>query len=443
MSAEPEALRREIGKALDAFPDMPVPGTIPETLPLMERLRARQSPPSHDGPVLFIQHQLGHFPARLSAGIEDGLDPERTWLLDIPYSTNAEVYGWIAARFGPDRLVAPLRDSLAAYYPAQGTRLSATLERIDEACGDAPLLVVDDGGYFVKHVMALWERSSREAEAYRGARVVEQTTRGHWALESAQARGVLSALEIRAVSVARSRTKVLFEAPFIGAAIARRVADELEERRLTPTHALIMGFGSVGSACARALGPDGVGVPHIDVVEKDPEKRSSAQSAGFQALEGIPDSDRANYDLVLGCTGGTSFKPGDRHVLRNHAVLASGSSASVEFDRENWVDEADRDSRDALELVGDREAMRSEIHSDMTFRFEDDRELTILNSGFPINFDGHLTHLPTVAIEPTHCLLHAAVSEVSRKSTPGLAALDGEVDSWLLREAVAGLSTRQ
>lgn len=443
MDTEEGVLRERVWRAAGEFSKMPVPREIPETLPLLDSLRAwpEWRPRAHEGPVLFVQHQLGHFPARLSAAIEDGLAPARTWFLDIPYSTNREVYRWIARRFGANHLPDPLTNSLAPYCVTQAARLRTMLSRIAEAKVGAPLLVVDDGGYFVRYVSELLGTDPDRAEIYRGALIVEQTTRGHWALEAAANTGRLAALGIRAVSVARTRTKRIFEGPFIGASVAGRLAEVLAERRLTPSHALVIGFGTVGAACVRVLRSDHAGAASIDVLEKDDSKAASIRAAGCSPLKKLPEFDATRYDFVLGCTGGTSFKPTDRHLLEDHAILASGSSGSVEFNRENWVDEADSDQRDAFELQGDRAGMRKTIHSDMTFAFEGGRHLTILNAGFPLNFDGGLTRQPTAGIEPTHCLLHAAVAEVLRKESPGLYPLSAQIDDRLLKEAVAGLPT--
>ena len=52
---------------------------------------------------------------------------------------------------------------------------------------------------------------------------------------------------MRAVSIARSETRIQFEAPFIGVAISDSVVSALDSRGLTPQKALILGFGSVAS----------------------------------------------------------------------------------------------------------------------------------------------------------------------------------------------------
>lgn len=441
MDAELASLQSEVQKAVKHFPAMVVPAAIPKTLPLLEKFREGKKPLAHKGALLFIQHQLGHFPPRVSAGTEDGLSKDRTWFLDIPYSTNSVVYDWIATRFGADHLPDRMTDSLAPYKSTQAARLRDILVRIADASVPGPLLVVDDGAYFVRHLSRMLKSDPDQAETYRGSMVVEQTTRGHRALEAAENDGVLSTLEIRAVSVACSRTKKIVEAPFIGASIARRLFHVLRERSVNASRVLVVGFGSIGSACALALRDRWAPAPRIDVVEKDRAKLPMIRAAGFRPLETVPGPAHVKYDLVVGCTGGTSFKPADRQILDDQAVLASGSSASVEFDRENWVDEADRDGRDAFELVGDREEMRKCIHSALKFRFEGNQELTLLSGGFPVNFDGKLTQLPTAAIEPTHCLMYAAVREVLSMPYPGVSPLSDEADWWLLHEAVKGVSS--
>ena len=80
-----------------------------------------------------------------------------------------------------------------------------------------------------------------------GACVVEQTTSGHRFLESHRVEIVTYG--IRTVSVARARTKLEFEARFVGGAVASM------RNRATSSWAdvRILGYGVTGTACAEEL----------------------------------------------------------------------------------------------------------------------------------------------------------------------------------------------
>jgi len=84
-----------IEKALENFELFQLPESPPENLSLLEELqhRLRKTKPFANIDVIFIQHHLGPFIGRLHAMIASGLDPNRTWFVDIPYSTNPVVVG--------------------------------------------------------------------------------------------------------------------------------------------------------------------------------------------------------------------------------------------------------------------------------------------------------------------------------------------------------------
>jgi S-adenosylhomocysteine hydrolase len=258
--------------------------------------------------------------------------------------------------------------------------------------------------------------------------LVEQTTRGHRFLNSPKGVETLRDLEIGAVSVALTQTKRRFEAPFIGMAIARSVVNALEKRHTVPRHGLVIGFGSVGSATAFALRST-YSSTTIDVVEIDPIKLDRARTMGFGVAKSLCGLGLGHaYDLVMGCTGHRTFRPSDRGFLADDALLASGSSAAVEFDRRNFVDQAGARKDDDFAVLTKRER-ELPLHTDIVFSHGPaGKRFTILNAGFPLNFQGSLGVIPTELIEPTHCLLHAATVEVMGSSGAGPASLSQKWD---------------
>ena len=215
--------------------------------------------------------------------------------------------------------------------------------------------------------------------------------------------------------------------------------DELQERDLRPDSALVLGYGTVGQASVHALEEELIDRSRIHVVDPDPVCRRIAAAEGHPVSEALPRGLKQRFGLVLGCAGRTSFRPSDRHLLQDEALLVSGSSASVEFGRENFVYAADEQHDDEFELLGDRADLFGDIHADLTFGFEGGNRFTLLNAGFPINFTGKLAHLPTEAIEPTHCLLHAAAHDVLHDPRPGLREIADAHDEWLFPRSVARL----
>jgi len=92
-----------IQKALERFERFQMPESPSENLSLLEELQndLRGTKPFTNIDVLFIQHHLGPLIGRLNAMIANGMDPSRTWFVDIPYSTNINVIeNWIRIVFG-------------------------------------------------------------------------------------------------------------------------------------------------------------------------------------------------------------------------------------------------------------------------------------------------------------------------------------------------------
>ena len=98
----------------------------PTASPLIQQFRekwpAKQAFSNLD--VLFVQHHLGPLVPRIKAMIEDGLEPERCWFVDIPYSTNSQVIEELE-RLGCPRSQrpSPFNDPLEPYDVAQMSRV--------------------------------------------------------------------------------------------------------------------------------------------------------------------------------------------------------------------------------------------------------------------------------------------------------------------------------
>lgn len=416
------------------------PSRIADQLPLLSELvRDMPEVDLSEHSFLFIQHFLADFPARLQVMLDLGLRPDRTWFLDIPYSTNEAVRQRICDTF-EDRVPHRYQDPFGNYCNDQLDRLASLLDTVLQYKGTTPLVVVDDGAYFARYLSSLHKAGSPEARHYRGAFIVEQTTRGHRFLQSVEGQALIGALSLRAVSIARTRTKTMFEAPFIGVAVADSVMAALACRKHEPQRTLVLGFGYVGHATAlalRAAFPEAT----IDVLEVSTQKLELAQSLGFGTHRSLCGTiDGCSYDLIAGCTGHRTFCPTDRTLLADKALLASGSSAAVEFDRCNFVDQADARNDDDFCVLTER-TRGLPLHTDITFEHGPDaRTFTMVNAGFPVNFESSLGVIPTELIAPTLCLLHSATIEALHTTNPGLTSLSQVMDQKIHAMALSLLS---
>jgi hypothetical protein len=202
-----------------------------------------------------------------------------------------------------------------------------------------------------------------------------------------------------------------------------------------------MGFGPVGEAVTKALFKSCPEL-EVDVVEPDVAKHQRIEKVGARALTEMPASviEEKRYDLMAGCTGYNSFKLHHRSLLAKKSILASGSSAAVEFNRAGFIELADAYPDDEIEVVDRDETRRKGIHATITLRHEGGRHMSFLNAGFPVNFDGRMECLPNRLIQPTHCLLYAASRQALRTPEPGVHQFDPSLDAWLLEGSIEQLS---
>lgn len=420
-------------KAMERF-HRDIPTRIPSTLPLLDRYRRHfSSPRAFVGlDVLFIQHHLAPWVPRVRAMLEDGLDADRCWFVDIPYSTHMRVRKeLLLLGCRQEQMAIPHQDPLAPYTQAQLRRVEDIVLELARRRPNK-LLVVDDGAYFLR----VLERRKDIAARFRGrTHIVEQTTRGLRFIKE------LRSLQFPVVSIAKTHTKVKLESPFIGAAVSRAVVRSVRARgklKERLRRVAIVGFGAVGEATTREITKlrHRLGLQHeepIHVVEINEKLAARITELGARPLSRL--SPQGNYDLIVGCTGYASFHVGQTSLLAHDALLASASSASVEFNRKDFLERADRPGS-KLTIINRDEIRRDLIHAPITMN-DGKRSFSFLNAGFPVNFDGRLECLPAWAIQPTHVLLYGACRQVLRTKRPGLKSLSRNEDEWTYHQGLA------
>jgi len=431
-----------IEKALENFELFQMPDSPPENLSLLEELQHRlpETKPFADIDVLFIQHHLGPFIGRLNSMIASGLDPNRSWFVDIPYSTNPDVFERLGEFGFPMRQrTTRFDDPLSNYGSAQAQRVSALMELLEKREDPRPLLVIDDGAYFARYLNALKTSSPNQLDSYVGTSVVEQTTRGHRYLCN-EALEVIMRCNLSVVSIAKCKTKSEFEGPFIGAAVSRAMKRSIGEKRISDArHIAVIGCGVVGQATVKEICrncPDA----KIDVVDVAASVRAKAAHLS-KHCEGLPQlRDYREYDIVLGCTGYNSFHLDQRKLLADDAILASGSSAAIEFNRAGFIELADRYEDDEIEILNRNKTISEGIHAPIFLRQEKGKIFSFLNAGFPVNFDGRIECLPTKIIQATHGLLFTASIQALEQKGPGINTVNPDDDKWIFQKAVSELS---
>jgi adenosylhomocysteinase len=270
--------------------------------PVLQHL-SRECPPARGRRLILVTHLLPTarpFVRALSGSFE-------IELVGIPYSSDTET----CAQLEEDGIRVAVADSVDSLPGLALERVLASLR------SGAPVVVQEIGGY-------LAEFSTELGRYPNFLGVVEDTNNGHWRYAKRDRQ-----LRYPVVSIAQSPIKRL-EDRQVGQAVAFSVDRVLRESfydTVAGKSALILGFGSIGSACANALRQRSARVTVHDV---DPVRNASAGIEGYNVL--VADPQRIEADVIIGATGTCSL---DRRMLARipqGAVLFSASSKRVEID---------------------------------------------------------------------------------------------------------------
>lgn len=285
-----------------------------------------------------------------------GLDPGRTHIIGIPYSTKDSAVATLW-HLGYKNIVAPKE------YPfAEAVRetLSTALAQCER--GGHPLLVVEDGGYVGP---MLHEDFIDSLSVCHG--IVEQTRNGIWQYRE---RGIKISLPV--INVAESELKLRKESPLIGSAVVFNIETLLRPvgRSIKRYRTIVVGFGSTGRETANALQSKGM---DVCVFDKDSTKREEARESGFKSGDDLSVllKDR---DLIIGCTGEESIPRSAIARFEHHAIFANASSKRRELDYAE------------LKALTKEQSSVMGIGTEITLI--NGNKITLLADGFPVNFVG-------------------------------------------------------
>ena len=234
--------------------------------------------------------------------------------------------------------------------------LKNILSRIDLSAFNT-IIVIDDGGQLLTLSMKFFKN-------YKNIIGIEQTTSGYEKIK-------FTPLSFPIINVARSEEKLVYESPMIADIIIEKILKRMVILR-SFRMILIMGGGAIGSSIYMTLKND------YEVYVYDKKKEANLKNHLQVA------------DIIIGCTGERSISFSKYKYLKEGCVLISGSSSDREFD-----------------AVHIRRRCKKNIvscHDDIK-----GGNLTLLNCGFPINFDGNRNSVAPEKIQLTRALLLAAI----------------------------------
>jgi len=321
-----------------------------------------------------------------------GLKPENTFLLGKCYSTNSETL----KKFQEMGIhVHPASFAYDSYRSFDEQFEKHIIDFLNETKGKVKLssyekvILLDDGSYLLRYANTVLKDFDNVVS-------VEQTSSGYSRLRTLQ-------LNFPVLNVARSNAKLKVESPFIAEDGLEELWFSIKRRQFMSKKVLIVGFGAIGSAVYKIL-KDKFQVKCYDLNEK---------LSDFQGVE-LRDI-VSDYDLIIGCTGNTVLKSEEFGLLKNGVVLASMSSSDREFDS-----------------VGLRRLVprNNDCHKDITAN-----GIKLINSGFPVNFDGSKIVVPLEKIQLTDSLMLSAALLASKNNyMKGLVTFDNAIQKAIVSE---------
>jgi adenosylhomocysteinase len=321
-------------------------------------------------------------------------------VIAIPYS----------ATKGIETAVSQLGCTVAVPVDLTGVT-EAALRSVERANLDGqPVVVQEIGGYLAG--------SADRLEKYQLLRgIVEDTKNGFWRYEAAAAQ-----LSYPVVSISHSPIKAM-EDRRVGAAVAfsiERLLRETFHSVLDDVTVLVMGYGSIGSACAFALRSRGA---MVLVHDTNAIREMQAGLDGFRT--GSAHELASNADVIVGATGSLSVDMSIVAAAPPGVLLASASSRQVELD----MPAIQRGSRIVTALP-----------SLTTYR-RGGRDIHVAADGYPINFQQD--SILGGVLDAVYSELFACIREVAEgRLKPGLRQSPGYLhaevaNAWTATHAAA------
>jgi S-adenosylhomocysteine hydrolase len=359
-------------------------------MPLLEHVKSFHPSTSLSNVLLIgCQHVLATTHSMLQSLYSSGLNPKNVFLLGKCYSSSGSVW----QEMHQDGIhVSPLSFSFESNqtFDSQFCRIVAqflenTLSQLDLSKFHK-IILIDDGGQLLSLSMEFFRGQTNVV-------AIEQTTSGYEKVKS-------SVLQFPIINVARSQAKLIYESPMIAETVVKKAIKRMDTLKHTPGKILIIGNGAIGSSIYATLKNN----YEVQIYDKNLNNNLSL------------DEHLRTVDLVIGCTGETSLPFGKHKYLKKGCILFSASSSDREFD--------------AVHFRKKTEQIRS-CHDDI----EVDGK-TILNCGFPVNFDGGRNSVAPSKIQLTRALLMSAILQACEMSDTSfeIVPLDIEMQRDIIRK---------
>lgn len=346
--------------------------------------------------IIGCQHILETTHSMFRSLFSLGLKPENVSLIGKCYSTCKEVYEeMLEDGIGVSDLSFAYSSHTSFDDLFKRAVTSFLSSKIDDLRSNKYelIIVLDDGGKFISEL-------NKHELCNLPIVGIEQTSAGYRAIEGKR-------LFFPVINVARSPLKLELESPLIAVAVAERMQQALDERRINPKNCLIIGAGPIGKAMQNQLSSKMAAA----IYDKNPEL-SEIKTDFISILE--------NYQLIIGCTGSTSIPESQHSKIARGTVLVSASSSDREFDAFHLRRKLPENTTCHCDLYADNKLL--------------------LKSGFPINFDGDRENIEPGKIQLTIALITAAILQAKveyKILNPKIEPVESEIEKKIKIEYLA------
>jgi D-isomer specific 2-hydroxyacid dehydrogenase, NAD binding domain len=297
----------------------------------------------------------------------------RIFVIGKPYSTIHSAYLQIALA-GIEIITINLKSG-APYSFAAKEGMDILWHRVLESRKQntfSKLIILDDGGDVWTSIP--WEKAGDLQIAG-----TEQTQRGITRILDTRMR--LPSI----ISTATSGIKKEIESVFIGQSVIRKLNQVVDYN----TQKIgILGMGSIGKAIFYDLLKRNIQCYYYDPLDKN---------FGDGKLSSI-DELLHKSDVIIGATGQNVLQETPFERVEGHKILVSVSSADLEFGS----------------VLQFQEKLSQDPFADITARVHDNLSFTVLNGGYPINFDRKNDATPDDEIVLTRCLLYIGMMQAEK-----------------------------
>jgi hypothetical protein len=244
------------------------------------------------------------------------------------------------------------------------------------------VLLIDDGGELIR---ILNKPRNNNFHA------VEQTSSGFNKLKNVK-------INFPVVNVARSKTKLEIESPFIADLAYKKIIEELGKIEKTPKEVLIIGNGPIGKEM-KILFDKKFKTLIYDIKENEEKVH-----------EIIKEKEEL---LIIGCSGKISL-PKKYHKFLKKSILVSVSSSDREFDSVYIRRKVEKNKNPHKNIIT--------------------KEIILLNSGFPITFDGSIHGAPPKKIQLTQGLMMAGTYQSIKEQKKEFLQLDSRIQEKIIEK---------